>query len=428
MSRGDASADRGSILLVHHREIASPYSATVPHYLASELSRSHAVHVISRDRSRRDDGGEFPDTVVNHELDTGQVPVLSGLLFVVLSSLYALALGARHRFDAVYAFQHTIIQGWLAARAGGSRSVVGLQSVPVRQKRDVSDELGGASPLKRAHLAAEARYAWVVGALLERANEVVCLTEEIRELTAREFDIDLSDAHVIGMGVDTDRFAAGDRPGESDPPRVGTGTDATREPAKGPEDTWVITYVGSIGPPRGLEHVLEAVAETDRDVEFHVAGTSSEEYMASLREQARELGIADRVEWLGFVPHDEVPAVLARSDVAVSPLHDIESYRISFPAKLLEYMAAGTVVVASDIPAHRRLVDHGENGLLYDGTAEELVDTIEALADGEADARALGRSARTTAEAHDWDAVVGEHELVLLDRPVRRRRETPVAA
>ncbi|QLH82644.1 glycosyltransferase family 4 protein [Halosimplex pelagicum] len=413
MSRSRGGGDRDSVLVVHHREISSPYSATVPHYLSRTLSASHTVHVLSRRFSDRDEDGEFPDDVVHHEVSTGEVPIVSGLLFLVASTLYAVALGARYRFDAVYAFQQTIIQGWLAARAGGSRFVVGLQSVPVRQKRDLSNAAHGRLPLrKRTRIAVKAKYAWAVGRLLDRTTEVVCLTDGIRETTELEYGVDLSEATVIGMGVDTDRFAV----------------DATREPARGPDDTWVVTYVGSIGPPRGLEHVLDAVAATDRDVEFRVAGGGDDDYMASLRERARDLGIDDRVTWLGIVPHEEIPDVLADSDVAVSPLADIESYRISFPAKLLEYMASGTPVVATDIPAHRRLVEPGENGLLYDGTAEGLVDTLDDVIDGEADAPALGRAGRATAEAHDWDAVVAEHETVLFDRTVRRPRATPVPA
>ncbi|WP_436930554.1 glycosyltransferase [Halosimplex halobium] len=413
MSRS-GGGDRGSVLLVHHRAIASPYSATVPHYLARELAESGTVHVLSR---RRPDGAGdgddgFPDDVAHHEVGTGQVPILSGLLFVVVSTLYAAALGARHRFDAVYAFQQTIIQGWPAARAGGSRFVVGLQSVPVRQKRDLSATHGRLPLRKRARVAMLSRYAWAVGRLLDRTDEVVCLTDGIREATELEYGVDLSGAHVIGMGVDTDRFAV----------------ESTREPARGPDDTWVVTYVGSIGPPRGLEHVLDAVAESDRDVEFRVAGGGGDEYMASLRERARDLGIDDRVTWLGIVPHEEVPGVLADADVAVSPLADIESYRISFPAKLLEYMAAGTPVVATDIPAHRRLVEPGTNGLLYDGTADGLVAALDDVIGGEVDARALGRAARATAEAHDWAAVVAEHEAVLFDRTVRRPRAQPLPA
>ncbi|WP_123539022.1 glycosyltransferase family 4 protein [Halosimplex salinum] len=407
------SGDSRSVLLVHHRDISSPFSATVPHYLARELSESHTVHVVCRARLGDDDENQFPESVERHAVATGQIPVLSGLLFLVLSTLYAGVLGAVYRYDAVYAFQRTIVQGRVAASAALARFVVGLQSVPVRQKRDLA---GAAhermSVRKRILVELKSTYAWVVGHLLDWRAEVICLTEGIRDVTEQEYGIDLSDARVIGMGVDVDRFAV----------------DTDRDRATGPDDTWVVTYVGSIGEPRGLEHVLEAVAETDRDVEFHVAGGGRDRYMAELRELTRELGIEDRVEWLGIVSHEAVPSVIARSDLAISPLHDIESYRISFPAKILEYMAAGSLVVATDIPAHRRLVDDGRNGLLYDGSVDGLLDVFDACAEGDVDTRALRRAARDTAGAYDWDAVVAEHERVLFDQRVRQPRAAPVSA
>lgn len=407
------SSDGRSVLLVHHRDISSPYSATVPHYLARKLSESHTVHVVCRARLGDDDENQFPDSVERHPVATGQIPILSGLLFLVLSTLYAGALGLVYRYDAVYAFQRTIIQGRVAASAALARFVVGLQSVPVRQKRDLASAAHDQfSVRKRVLVELKSTYAWVVGHLLDWRAEVVCLTEGIRETTEQEYGIDLSDAHVIGMGVDVDRFTA----------------DVDREHATDPDDTWVVTYVGSIGEPRGLEDVFEAVAATDRDVEFHVAGSGRDAYMAELRERTRELGIEDRVEWLGIVSHEEVPSVIARSDLAISPLEDIESYRISFPAKILEYMAAGSLVVATDIPAHRRLVDDGRNGILYDGRVDSLLDVFDACAEGEVDARALRRAARDTAEDHDWDVVVQEHERVLFDRRVRQPRATPVSA
>jgi|GEM_PF-1440606 len=427
MSPYAAGTDRRSVLLVHHRAIASPYSATVPHYLARELVEDHDVRVLSQ-RSNGDGRDQFPDAVVHHEVEVGSAPILSSLLFVLVSALYAVALGARHRFDAVYGFQQTLVQGWAGAVAGSSRFVVGLQSVPVRQRRDITTSRVGLSPLARARVALQSQYATAVETVLGRADEVVCLTDGIRDKTEQEFGIDLADAHVIGMGVDADRFAAdGDGVAES---TIGPAVDrrATAEAAGGSDDTLVITYVGSIGPPRGLEHTLDALARTDDAVELRVAGGGDDDYMASLRDRAAELGVADRVTWLGIVPHDEVPAVLASADVAVSPLCDIESYRISFPAKLLEYMAAGTLVVATDIPAHRRLVDHGANGLLYDGTASGLADALTACRESEVDCDALGDAARSTAESYDWGAVACEHERVLLGRPVRRRRRLPASA
>jgi len=398
-----------SVLLVHHRQLSTPYGTTIPHYVTKELATSHTVHLLCRRRSDTADDGDLPETVDYTEIDAGQIPILSGILFLLLSTAYTGVFAVRNDYDAIYAFQQTIIQGWIGSLVGGARFVVGLQSVPVRQTRDLSRAGDRRVPLKkRLRVAFKSRYAWAVGRLLAKATAVTCLTDGIRATTEQEYGIDLSDAHIIGMGVDVERFAVDDA-------------------AETAADTFVLTYVGSIGVPRGLEHVIEAVAATDHEIQFRVAGTGSDDYIESLQRLARDLDIEDRVTWLGLVPHDAIPALVAQSDAAISPLHDIESYRISFPAKLLEYMAAGTVVIATDIPAHRRLIDDGRNGLLYDGSAATLRDTLDGCLRGDVDSRRLGQAARDTVAAYDWTAIAHEHEHALFGTPLDRPDSSTVA-
>ncbi|WP_415380797.1 glycosyltransferase family 4 protein [Halosimplex sp. TS25] len=409
------SGERNSVLFVHHRDISSSYSSTAEHYVSKKMAASATVHVLCHGRRDVEDGDGPPADVTYHTVDTGSIPVVSGVLFHVLCLLYGAALGLRYQYDAVYSFQQTVLQGWVAAMAGGSRFVVGLVSVPVRQKRDFVESGTGRDVKDRLSVAMKSLYAELFGAVLVQATAVVCLTEGIRQVTEEEYGVDLSDAFVIGMGVDVDTFAEGAR----------RGADARN---RDDDADLVVTYVGSIGLIRGIGDVIEAVAKSDHDVRFRIVGDGRDDTIDQLKSRARDLGVTDRVEFVGLVPHDEIPRVLGGTDVAVSPLGDIESFRISFPGKLLEYMAAGTVVVATDLPAHRQLLTHGENGLIYDGSTEELVRTLDACVEGTVDRRSLERGARATAAAHDWDVIVARHERVLFDYPVEQRRAAPVSA
>jgi glycosyltransferase involved in cell wall biosynthesis len=408
--------DHRSVLLVHHQDLTTPFGSTVPHYLAAELSDDHTVHVLCRALPDQRDGDGAPEGVVFHDLDTGDRPPVSGLLFVVLSAVYAVLLGLRYRYDAVYSFQGDVLQGWLGARAGGSRFVVGLQSVPVRQARDLAGSGGGARTLGlAASLELRSLYALLVGPVLERATAVVCLTEGIREVTESVHDVDLTDAHVIGMGIDVGTFASA----------------SARAGAHASDEPWTVTYLGTVNEMRGLDRVVEAVADTDHDVRLRVAGTGPDEYLESLQSMASESGICDRFELLGLVPHEEVPEVLDSSDIAISPLPDVESYRISFPAKLLEYMAAECLVVASRIPPHERLVDDGTNGFLYDtDSAVACRRALERCIEAAARHPEIRRAARRTAEDHRWERVVSAHEHVAFGgrEPTTAGRSSPTTA
>lgn len=391
--------DGESVLLVHHRDLSSPVGTTFCYYVADQLADAHDVDVVCRRReSERDEAASGQDATV-HDIYTGEVPILSAVLFHLLSTLYVAALSIRRRYDVTYAAQSSLIQGWLGARLGGSTFAVGLQSVPVRQAEDFSDAAADVPLRVRLSIALLSLYAEVVGELLERAGTVVCLTEGILTVTERVYDVDLTDAHVVGMGVDVETFAAP------------ANADAAAESAEDADRT--ITYIGAIHDTRNLEQVLEAMADLDEDITFRIAGQGPEEDRDALLETAERLGVRDSVEMLGLVPHDEVPALLASTDVAVSPLPDIESYRISFPAKLVEYMAAGSVVVATDIPPHRRLIEDGTNGYLYDGSRAGLVETLRRCF--EADTDAVRRRAKETADRYDWDAVLEDCERALFE-------------
>lgn len=384
--------DSGSVLFVHHRDLASPIGTTHPYYLSSELADSREVDVVCR---RRDEERTVAseNAADLHSVSTGEMPLLSGLLFQVLSTLYVAALALRNEYELTYCSQNSMVQGWIGARLSGSSYVIYLASVPVRQMQDFRDTLDADQRLhKRASMAALSVYARVIGRLLDRADVVVSLTEGIAEVTGRVYDVDPSGEPVVGMGVDVESFSV---------PR-----DVDR--ADGSGEGWTVTYIGTVHATRGLDTVLEAIAEANADVTFRIAGQGPDEVIESLLADARRLDVADRIEWLGFVPHEDIPELLATTDFAVSQLPDIESYRISFPAKLLEYMAAGTMVVATDIRPHRKLITDGRNGFLYDGTAADLAATIDAVVESPEEHDEIRRRARQTAEAHDWEVVVAE--------------------
>jgi glycosyltransferase involved in cell wall biosynthesis len=364
------------------------------------MAETHDVHVVCRKQSERRADASPETKAVRHEIDVGQIPVLSGLLFFIASTIYTLALALRNRYDIVYAFQNELIQGWVGSKAAGGRFVADLQSVPVRQGRDFTRETEIDRGLRRRlSLALYSWYEQITGRLLESASVVFCLTDGIRSVTEDAYDIDLADAYVFGMGIDTEAFTANACVADD---RSDTGL-------------ITLTYVGTIRDARGLDHVIEAVAKTDRDVQLRIAGSGPDDHVAALKRKTRRLGVADRIEWLGLIPHEEVPELLHSTDIALSPLRDIESYRISFPAKLLEYMAVGCIVVATDIPPHRRLIEDGRNGFLYDGTADGFLRTVNRCLTGECNRDRIVEEARRTANQREWDSIVRKHEAVIFE-------------
>ena len=112
---------------------------------------------------------------------------------------------------------------------------------------------------------------------------------------------------------------------------------------------------------------------------------------AQLAQQAGELGLEDRIEFVGEVP--DVLPYLQKADVFVLP-----SLYEGMPYTLMEAMAAGRAVVATDVAGNRDLVRHGETGLLVPpGQARGLASAILSLVSAP-DVRArLGMAAQAEA-------------------------------
>lgn len=156
------------------------------------------------------------------------------------------------------------------------------------------------------------------------------------------------------------------------------------EPVRNARPT--ILFVGRHEPRKGLGVLLDALRMLPDDVTLQIAGSGSE--TAALRARSAS---DPRIEWLGTVTDSEKIARLKGADVFCAPSLRGESFGIV----LLEAMAAGTAVVASDLPGYRNVARPGQDGLLVPpGDAEQLAAALlRVLSDS-------GESARLVAEGH----------------------------
>jgi phosphatidylinositol alpha-mannosyltransferase len=118
-----------------------------------------------------------------------------------------------------------------------------------------------------------------------------------------------------------------------------------------------ILFMGRHEPRKGLSVLLEAMAGVADDVTLWVAGEGPQ------TDELRAAHAGDRrVEWLGRVSDAERGRRLRAADVFCAPSTHAESFGVV----LLEAMAAGAPVVASDLPGYRNVVCPDENGLLVE--------------------------------------------------------------
>jgi L-malate glycosyltransferase len=161
-----------------------------------------------------------------------------------------------------------------------------------------------------------------------------------------------------------------------------------------------VGVVSNLRSVKGIEVFIRAAARVAGEfpnVEFPVAGDGD---AAAYREVARECGIADKVRFLG--PVVDVPAFLARLDVAVLPSH-----AEGFSNSLLEYMAAGRPIVATAVGGNLEIIEHEGNGLLVPkGDVDAMGRAILALlSDTELIAKIVAACRRKVAASYSREAV-----------------------
>jgi glycosyltransferase involved in cell wall biosynthesis len=193
---------------------------------------------------------------------------------------------------------------------------------------------------------------------------------------------------VIHNGVDTEVFA----PRQRDP-------EQRRALGAGPDDI-LVASVSRLVAWKGERVVLEALAGLPERVRCVVIGEGPDE--RNLRRLAQERGIAGRVRFLGRVPHRELPLVLSQCDLFVQPSIGEEAFGIS----VVEAMACGLPVLASDNGGLPELVVDGETGrLLPPGSVPAWRSAIESAAASGERLRSLGDKARARASAEfTWAA------------------------
>lgn len=167
-----------------------------------------------------------------------------------------------------------------------------------------------------------------------------------------------------------------------------------------PDEAPVVGFAGGLRPWHGLEVAVEALAELP-SVLLAVAGDG--EVRTGLERLAHRLGVADRVVWLGQLPHRLIPGFLVALDVAVLPYPALPEFAFS-PLKLYEYLAAGVPVVASDLGQIRGVLADGRWGtLVRPGDSEALAAGIRSVLSDPARASDVAANARRMAfEDHTW--------------------------
>lgn len=245
------------------------------------------------------------------------------------------------------------------------------------------------------------------GVLLPYARRLahsIAVSEAARDYAARYF---VRPETVIPNGVDLERF----RPGG---PRLARYDDGVPN----------ILFVGRFDPRKGLPELLRACDRLARDGRaFRLILVGDGGLRADVERLSRG-ALEGRVHFEGRVAHDQLPEYYATADLFCSPARGGES----FGMVLLEAMALGVPVVATDLPGHRCVVTPDHDGLLVPRRDEgALAAALARLLDDPAERRRLGANGIRSASHFDWKDIAARLEAIFLGVATPRVHDAPGA-
>jgi glycosyltransferase involved in cell wall biosynthesis len=232
-------------------------------------------------------------------------------------------------------------------------------------------------------------WSWIVNAefrlLLHTADRLIVFSDYMQTLVSRH--VPVNRIEVIPLGVNLRAYAA------------------QKRTLRKSDETFQIICVARLVPVKGLETLVKAMGIVQRKTEVHTYIVGVGPLRSKLQVLIDETGLTDKFKLCGFLPDKKKRAYLENSDLFVLP-----SLFEPIPIAILEGLAAGLPVVASDVGGIPELVRPGVNGLLVKpGNPHDLAAAISKLIDDDKLRRKLASNARQSVRNYDWSVVAKKY-------------------
>jgi glycosyltransferase involved in cell wall biosynthesis len=206
----------------------------------------------------------------------------------------------------------------------------------------------------------------------------------------------------------------------------------TFKPADGQAARNYLLYVGRLDKPKGVHVLIEAMAKLAQGrganvPTLRIAGSAhSADYEEALKRRVNEAGLGDRVVFEGNVEGAKIPDLMRGAIACVMPAIWFEN----LPNSVVEALACGCPVIASDLGSLSYTVTHDQDGLLFrPGDAADLAEKIGRIVDDPGLRSRLAAGARNTAVArHAPEGHVAKLTTLFGDVVAASARGTPSVA
>jgi phosphatidylinositol alpha-mannosyltransferase len=238
-----------------------------------------------------------------------------------------------------------------------------------------------------------------------RLDSLIAVSRAARNFAYQMFP---GDYRIIPNGVDLSRF------GQSDKARANIHSVAADKKV-------TILFVGRLDKRKGFLNLFNAFTKIKPDyphLQLKVVGPFEPEATQSYHNKAQAHHVTG-IEFMGYIPSERLPTIYRNADIFCAPSIGFESFGIV----LLEAMAAGLPIVASDIAGYRSVITDGQEGWLVPPNQPALLaNALCQLVDNPPLRQAMGQRGQQKANQYSWDHIVDEILDVYLDTLKRKTK------
>ena len=323
----------------------------------------HEVHFISYAQPFRLDG--YRERVFFHEVEMEQYPLFEHSPYSLALAVSIHETAVKHELDLIhvhYAIPHAT-SAWIARQM----LLPGRELPIVTTLHGTDITLVGLQP----------SYHSITAFSILRSQGLTAVSEFLRDETVKNFGVPRDRIHVIPNFIDTVRYRRDREP--------------CHRPSLAPAGEKIVMHVSNFRPVKRVNDVIDVFAGLVKSVRARLIMVGDGPDRPRAVERTEELGVADRVLFLG--KHASVNELLSCCDLFLLP-----SESESFGLAALEAMASGAPVVASNAGGLPEVIDDGESGFLLNvGDVQGMAEAGARILSDKAMWRRMSAAARATA-------------------------------
>jgi glycosyltransferase involved in cell wall biosynthesis len=242
---------------------------------------------------------------------------------------------------------------------------------------------------------------WIEKTVYRRCDRFIVLSQSFGEVLHHHYQVPWSKIHRIPGGVDTQRF------------RPTLSRQQARQQLNWPSDRPILFTPRRLVARMGLDQLLMALVQVKQlipDIWLAIAGRGP--LQSALEQQRQELGLQDNVQFLGFLPDEQLPIAYQAADLTVVPSQTLEGFGLV----VLESLACGTPVLCTPVGGMPEIMQPFAPQLItVSPAAEAIARHVVATLSGEL-SLPTREQCRHYAEQHfDWSTISQQVQQVLLE-------------